>query len=207
MKHRDLAQKLRALGWHLAREGSRHEIWSNGELEEPVPRHREIHEMLAKKDSEKGQGKPWEVEMVLEGKIWKDGGYWLIEIPALDLMTQGRSKKEAFLMLEDAVRTLVHRKRFRLKARPYDKMTFLVESNDEIALLALMLKRQRAKHHLTIAQMAKRLHVKSQNAYAQYEQGKSQPSFSKVQEFLTAMNSHAVMAFTVLEATAPYGKT
>ena len=143
--------------------------------------------------------------MVLEGKIFRAGKHWLIEVPALDLMTQGKSKKDAFAMLRDAMVLLVHRKRFRLQVKPFDNSTFLVETSDQTALLALMLKRQRAKHRLTIAQMAKRLRAKSQNAYAQYEQGKSQPSFSKVQEFLTAMNVNAVMAFTVFEKTESYG--
>ena len=143
--------------------------------------------------------------MVLEGKIFKGGKHWLIEVPALDLMTQGKSKKDAFAMLRDAIVLLVHRKGFHLQVKSFDKSTFLVETSDQTALLALMLKRQRAKHRLTIAQMAKRLRAKSQNAYAQYEQGKSQPSFSKVQEFLTAMNSNAVMAFTVFEKAEPYG--
>lgn len=49
MKHRKLVGSLKALGWYLAREGRRHEIWTNGDIEEPVPRHKEIHEMLARK--------------------------------------------------------------------------------------------------------------------------------------------------------------
>jgi DNA-binding XRE family transcriptional regulator/predicted RNase H-like HicB family nuclease len=137
--------------------------------------------------------------MVLEGKIWKDKGHWLVEVTALDILTQGHSRKVAFAMLKDAIRLLVARKGVHIKIRSHDQETFLVESPDQKDLLALMLKRQRAKHNLTLSDMAKRLHSSSKNAYAQYEQGKSQPSFSKVQEFLSAMNSKAVMALTVFE--------
>ena len=49
MKARDLKKKLSELGWWLKREGANHEIWTNGEIEEPIPRHREINERLAKK--------------------------------------------------------------------------------------------------------------------------------------------------------------
>ena len=49
MKAKDLKKKLKELGWYLLREGSNHEIWTNGEIQEPVPRHREINELLAKK--------------------------------------------------------------------------------------------------------------------------------------------------------------
>ena len=34
--------------------------------------------------------------MEFEGRRWKDGKFWLIEIPALNIMTQGTTKKKAF---------------------------------------------------------------------------------------------------------------
>ncbi|MBS0620597.1 MAG: type II toxin-antitoxin system HicA family toxin [Verrucomicrobia bacterium] len=49
MKRRDLEKELSRLGWWLKREGSNHSIWTNGIDTEPVPRHREIKERLAKK--------------------------------------------------------------------------------------------------------------------------------------------------------------
>ena len=49
MKARELKKKLQALGWWLLREGARHEIWTNGNIEEQIPRHREINERLAQK--------------------------------------------------------------------------------------------------------------------------------------------------------------
>lgn len=49
MKKRSLEKELKKCGWWLLREGGRHEIWTNGTESEPVPRHREIDEFLAKK--------------------------------------------------------------------------------------------------------------------------------------------------------------
>lgn len=49
MKQRDLKKRLKDLGWWLDREGGGHEIWTNGTLQEQIPRHREINERLAKK--------------------------------------------------------------------------------------------------------------------------------------------------------------
>lgn len=49
MKYRDLVREMKKQGWYLLRQGGKHEIWTNGDIEEPVPRHREINEMLAKK--------------------------------------------------------------------------------------------------------------------------------------------------------------
>lgn len=125
--------------------------------------------------------------MVLEGKIWKDGKHWLVAIPALDVMTQGRSRRDAFKMIVDAVTLLVHQKRFKIRVISEEEDRFLVESRDDTALIALMLKQLRAKSGLTLDAMAKKLGVKSKNAYAQYEQGRNQPSLTKIRQFLSAM--------------------
>ncbi|MCP4676590.1 MAG: type II toxin-antitoxin system HicA family toxin [Deltaproteobacteria bacterium] len=49
MKKRELEKKMHSYGWWLERTGSNHDIWTNGIIAEPVPRHREIAEELAKK--------------------------------------------------------------------------------------------------------------------------------------------------------------
>jgi mRNA interferase HicA len=48
MKRRDLEKKMAELGWRFLRRGGRHDVWTDGEREEPVPRHREINETLAR---------------------------------------------------------------------------------------------------------------------------------------------------------------
>ena len=47
MKRRELERQLRSLGWKLVRHGGKHDVWSDGEREEAVPRHVEINERLA----------------------------------------------------------------------------------------------------------------------------------------------------------------
>lgn len=47
MKKRELERRLRGLGWRLLRHGGSHDVWSDGEREEAVPRHVEISEKLA----------------------------------------------------------------------------------------------------------------------------------------------------------------
>lgn len=49
MKRRDLIKKLEENGWHYLRDGGNHDIYSNGKRIEPIERHREINEVLAKK--------------------------------------------------------------------------------------------------------------------------------------------------------------
>ena len=48
MKRRDLIKLLEANGWKLQRNGANHDIYTNGKKSEPIPRHAEIKEQLAK---------------------------------------------------------------------------------------------------------------------------------------------------------------
>jgi mRNA interferase HicA len=48
LKRRDLEKTLTEFGWRFLRSGGRHDVWTDGEREEAVPRHREINEQLAR---------------------------------------------------------------------------------------------------------------------------------------------------------------
>ena len=48
MKRRDLIKKLEANGWYLLRHGDNHDVYTNVVASEPIPRHKEINELLAK---------------------------------------------------------------------------------------------------------------------------------------------------------------
>lgn len=48
MKRKDLIKLLEKNGWYLARNGSNHDIYTNGYATEAIPRHNEIKELLAK---------------------------------------------------------------------------------------------------------------------------------------------------------------
>lgn len=48
MKRADLIRTLEQNGWYLLRKGSNHDIYTNGVKKEPIPRHKEISERLAK---------------------------------------------------------------------------------------------------------------------------------------------------------------
>lgn len=48
MKRRDLIKQLVDNGWQLVRNGANHDIYSDGQRSEPIPRHKEINELTAK---------------------------------------------------------------------------------------------------------------------------------------------------------------
>ena len=128
--------------------------------------------------------------MRFEGRIWKDKGskYWLIDVPLLDVMTQGTSKDDAYSMIADAIESLVNQKGFKVDVRPLGSESFTLGASQENAMIALMLKRQREAHRLTLAEVARRLGQKSPNAYARYEQGKSLPTLEKLNKLMKAID-------------------
>lgn len=48
MKRKDLIKLLEKNGWYLKRNGGNHDIYTNGIKSEPIPRHKEINERLAR---------------------------------------------------------------------------------------------------------------------------------------------------------------
>lgn len=126
--------------------------------------------------------------MRFSGKIYKDGKFWLAEIPILDLMTQGRTKKEAYDMVADMLESMVNQSSFEVTVFKGKKDSFEVGFSEPKHMVRLLLQRKREMSGLSLAQVAERLGAKSRNTYARYEQGKSVPSFEKLNELLHAVN-------------------
>jgi len=125
--------------------------------------------------------------MRFSGKIYKDGKYWLAELPILDLMTQGRTKREAYEMVADMLDTMVNQKDFEITVFKGKKDTFEVGSSDAKYFVRLLLQRKRELSGLSLSQVASRLGMSSRNTYARYEQGKSVPSVEKLNDLLHAV--------------------
>ena len=121
------------------------------------------------------------------GKVYKDGNFWLAEVPLLDAMTQGHTRKEAFVMVKDLVETLVNRSDFSVTVHPGKHGDFEVSSNDPRGLISLFLRRQRERSGLSLSEAAERLGARSRNAYARYERGTSMPSLEKLAELYQAV--------------------
>ena len=122
------------------------------------------------------------------GRVFKVGRLWAIEVTILDVVTQGRTKKEAYEMIADAIESLVNRKGFRVDVFPGKGEYFEMGSEDQATLIAFLLRRQRLKRGLSLRDVAGRLGAKSINAYARYEQGKSVPTVEKFNQLLSALS-------------------
>lgn len=63
-----------------------------------------------------------------EGFVWKEGRLWPIEVPALDVITQGKTKKDAYSMLEEAVELLIDQKGFKAVVVPMKHDRFILRA-------------------------------------------------------------------------------
>lgn len=125
--------------------------------------------------------------MRLSGRVFKDGKFWLAELPLLDAMTQGRTRKDAFAMVRDLLESLANRPGFRVTVHPGKQGDFEVSSTDARVLVSLFLRRQRERSGLSLSEAALRLGARSRNAYARYERGTSMPSLEKLAELYQAV--------------------
>jgi DNA-binding XRE family transcriptional regulator len=140
-------------------------------------------------------------DMRFYGKVYKDGKFWLAELPLFDAMTQGRTRKEAYAMVADLLESLANRQDFKVTVHPGKHGDFEVSSTDSRILISLFLRRQRERSGLSLSEAAERLGAKSRNAYARYERGTSMPSLEKLTELYQAVapGNDIVLHHSVIE--------
>jgi len=126
--------------------------------------------------------------MRFSGTVFQDGKFWVIQVPILQVITQGFSLSDAYFMIADAIESLVFIDGFKITVHPGENGHFEIEASDSAALIAFMLKQERLRSGLTLQQVAERLGMKSHNAYARYEQGRSVPTVAKLAELYAAVS-------------------
>jgi len=124
--------------------------------------------------------------MRFEGRVRRDGRWWLAEVPMLEAMTQGRTRKEALAMIGDWLETMVDRKGFQAQVYPLSPTTFEIAGSNAAAMTALLLRRRREASGTSLRDMATRLGSSSRNAYARYERGDAVPTVEKLDALLKA---------------------
>jgi len=129
---------------------------------------------------------------MLIGNIEKHGRWWVAECEIVGAFTQGRSRAEATKNLAEVVELRVAKPGFEVKVSELEKhgrnsFSVLLEPSEPAWLAAAVLKYQRARHRLSLADVAKSLGTASRNAYASYEQGAREPTLGKFRELLGAV--------------------
>ena len=103
-------------------------------------------------------------------------------------------------MIADAIETLVNKAHFKIRVFPGKGEYFEIGASDESALTAFLLRRERTKSGLTLAEVARKLGSKSLNTYARYEQGRAVPTVPKLSELLSAVASSKDFVLTRSQA-------
>jgi predicted RNase H-like HicB family nuclease len=71
---------------------------------------------------------------MMKGSYWRNHDVWLIEVPEIDVMTQGYTVTEALEMIADAIETLVDVEEFKVAVEQTDEQkiehTFTIEPSD-----------------------------------------------------------------------------
>jgi hypothetical protein len=80
--------------------------------------------------------------MRFEGRVFRCGRHWAIELPLLEVVTQSCSKRDAFLMIDDAIESLAWRRPFKVEVIPGKGDHFEIGARDEAALPALLSRRR-----------------------------------------------------------------
>ena len=128
--------------------------------------------------------------MKIEGILEKSKSYWSASVPLLFVYTQGKSKKMALSMVQDAIECLIEDKKFEVKVQSKPgSSTFNIHANNESKLMAFILKQQRLYHGLSIRDVVARLGFKSPTAYSRYEKGEINPGLEKFSKMLQAINN------------------
>lgn len=127
--------------------------------------------------------------MRFEGKVFRDGRFWLAEIPLLDALTQGRTRKQALEMIADWLETMVNRDHFHAQVHEQRGDSFEISGTDPGAMIALLLRRRREASGASLRDVASRLGASSRNAYARYERGEAVPTLDKLDALLKAASA------------------
>jgi hypothetical protein len=133
--------------------------------------------------------------MMITGRLWKDGAWWLAESEIADVCTQGRSRKDAARMLADAFETLIDRPGCKVTVtdggRADGEVT--IEASEPAALAAFVLQRLRQSSGKSLAEVAHAMGRSSKNAFARYEQGRAVPTIDMFDELLRAVSSDTTL--------------
>lgn len=142
--------------------------------------------------------------MELEGKIWKHKKHWLVEVPSLNIMTQGDTRKEALFMIQDAIMEYMKYyfeseiEEFELNIIDHEKSVIGITASNNKLLLALSLRKQREQSGSTVREVSERLGSKSPNSYAQYEKGRTRVSLDQYEKLLHAANPYKNLSLRLI---------
>jgi len=125
--------------------------------------------------------------MMLHGRIFKDGPGWAAHCDALGAFTQGRTRKDAIAMLVELVELKVGQHGFRAKVDDGEGEDVLITGSNPAQLFGGLLRYQRERRDMSIADAAERIGASSRSIYARMERGEHSPRLDTMQAAIAAI--------------------
>jgi len=101
------------------------------------------------------------------------------------------------------VERLAGRPDFTAQVHPGTNGEFELSVSDVQTLVSMVLRRQRERSGLSLADVAARLGARSRNAYARYERGAAMPSVRELGELIRAVSEGGDLVLAVSQAGDP----
>ncbi len=134
----------------------------------------------------------------IDGEVGKAGSLYGVVLEPLALYGQGKTRAAACSMLAEVILEQMRAHGplagFKVEVTDDGEATVYVTSNDPPRFTALILRRLRELHDLTLADVTKAMNAKSRNGWAQYERGQIDPSLGKLQEMLAVVAPELALA-------------
>lgn len=128
--------------------------------------------------------------MKLVGTVEKDGKFWFINVPALNLGTQSEKKSEALEYIVDAISML--EPGLECDAQWISGNSFQLTTKDTGRLRGMVLKRARVSRGFTQQKLATLMEQKNHSTIAAYESGARSLSTESLLKYLDKLNYDVV---------------
>ena len=127
------------------------------------------------------------VSIKLQGKYYKDGKYWISEIPFIYLMDQGKTKSESLKMIRSSVEELMTNSGFECQIEDKGDGEFVLSSENVKLLTCFVLRRLREAQGLSIREVSALLKHKSHTEYARHEAGTTAMTLETFNRYIEAL--------------------
>lgn len=125
--------------------------------------------------------------MKLLGNYYKDGNFWISEIPFISLMDQGKTKASSLKMIKSAIEELMKESKLKCEIVDIGSGRFVLSSKDVKLLTCFVLKRIREAQGLSMREVATKLGLKSHTEYARHESGLTAMTVETFNRYIEAL--------------------
>lgn len=131
--------------------------------------------------------------MKILGRYYRSGNFWIVELPSIHYMGQGRSRKESLLMAKEGIEALVNLPDFNCEVMDFGDGDFALSTCNVKILAAFILRRIRESQGFSIRDVAKILKMKSHTEYARHESGQVAMTMETFNRYIEVISSKEVI--------------